>query len=278
MVSVTSRHTLDQLSRSHETNTRNARKHHAPSQTHTKFGEGQEYVLPVSAHRAEVEHCVSRAGGAAAEMRHRMASLGLRTPRVHLAARLRHCARCTTSHGFNRLVHAQVTRPVAVLKAKTAHVFESWLATRSHWPLLSNWKWRGVSPRVWKMPASVSMPGGDESRWTRCTATESWPRLEVITKSPVGWMVTRPHVFTAQRNAGKRSAGWQRRRPRRRALEQDNGTRRGPLSNGNASGTVETVWISVSVGWSIARTAAALPSAVSAASDAAAMDAAAPAS
>ena len=40
-----------------------------------------------------------------------------------------------------------------------------------------------VSPRVWKMPASVTMPGGVESRWMRCTATESWPRLDVTTKS-----------------------------------------------------------------------------------------------
>ena len=87
------------------------------------------------------------------------------------------------------------TCPVEQLNMKTESVFESWLATMSHWPLESNWKWRGVSPRVWKMPASVSIPGGFESRWMRWTATESCPRLEVTTKSPDGWMVMRPHLW-----------------------------------------------------------------------------------
>ena len=59
-------------------------------------------------------------------------------------------------------------------------------------------KKRGVSPRVWKIPASVTRPAGLESRWMRCTATESWPRLEVSTKSPLGWIATRPHLYLKQ--------------------------------------------------------------------------------
>ena len=43
----------------------------------------------------------------------------------------------------------------------------------------------------------------------RCTATESWPRLEVSTKSPLGWIATRPHLYIsnllAQPSASRRS-------------------------------------------------------------------------
>mmetsp|Transcript_80600 Transcript_80600/g.195395 ORF Transcript_80600/g.195395 Transcript_80600/m.195395 type:complete len:204 (+) Transcript_80600:50-661(+) len=103
--------------------------------------------------------------------------------------------------GHLKELPVKTTWPVEQLNWKTAQSSESWLATISHWPLLSNWKWRGVSPRVWKMPASVTRPAGVESRWMRCTATESWPRLEVSTKSPLGWIATRPHVLSSRGNA-----------------------------------------------------------------------------
>ena len=38
----------------------------------------------------------------------------------------------------------KATWPVETLKLKTAQSSESWLATISHWPLRSNWKWRGL--------------------------------------------------------------------------------------------------------------------------------------
>mmetsp|Transcript_6570 Transcript_6570/g.16266 ORF Transcript_6570/g.16266 Transcript_6570/m.16266 type:complete len:406 (-) Transcript_6570:795-2012(-) len=57
------------------------------------------------------------------------------------------------------------------------------------------------------MPARVTRPAGLESRCMRWTATESWPRLEVSTKSPLGWIATRPHLHRKTSGLYLRRAG-----------------------------------------------------------------------
>ncbi len=85
--------------------------------------------------------------------------------------------------------------PEVRLKENTAIVSESWLATIKYWPLWSNWKWRGVSPRVWKKPTWERVPR-DEAVvdfppflrlvpwWTRKMAMDSCPRFETMTNLP----------------------------------------------------------------------------------------------
>ena len=52
----------------------------------------------------------------------------------------------------------QSSLPVARLKRNTPMLSESWFAVISHWPDPSNWKWRGVAPRVCWASTRDSMP------------------------------------------------------------------------------------------------------------------------
>jgi len=56
------------------------------------------------------------------------------------------------------LVSGVLQLTVAKMKLNTAIESVSWLATSRYWPEWSNWKCRGVSPRVWKQPAVCSSP------------------------------------------------------------------------------------------------------------------------
>ena len=85
--------------------------------------------------------------------------------------------------------------PLLRLKVKTATESLSWLATIRYWPLLSNWKWRGVSPRVWKYPTAWSFPLSRPLDLTRKMAIDSCPRFETSTKRPDLWTQIRPQVL-----------------------------------------------------------------------------------
>ena len=79
--------------------------------------------------------------------------------------------------------------PLVRLKEKTAMESESWFATIKNCPLWSNWKWRGVSPRVWKKPTWARVPRMAFSLllkpcFTRNTVMDSWPRFETMTNRP----------------------------------------------------------------------------------------------
>ena len=70
----------------------------------------------------------------------------------------------------------KATWPVEQLKLKTAQSSESWLATMSHWPLLSNWKWQ-VSKYV--------VSTGNEVEGTTSSTLRSPAML-----SPVSYLLT----------------------------------------------------------------------------------------
>ena len=91
--------------------------------------------------------------------------------------------------------------PELKLKANTAIESVSWLATTMYCPEESNWKWRGVSPRVWKNPTIWSWPRCGPLELTRKIAIDSCPRLETMTKRPFWWTHMRPHVFIVVQKA-----------------------------------------------------------------------------
>lgn len=89
--------------------------------------------------------------------------------------------------------------PDVRLNENTAIVSLSWLATIRNCPLWSNWKWRGVSPLVWKKPTWVRVPLIAfpllPHCFTRKMVMDSCPRLLTMTNRPDWWTQIRPQVF-----------------------------------------------------------------------------------
>jgi hypothetical protein len=122
----------------------------------------------------------------------------------------------------------QLRPPVDELKWNIPRRSESWLATSNHSPEGSNWKWRGVAPRVcchcgvyvnektWftfsillviriKLMSiqnvllhyrTISLTCNNPEYFsTDITQMLLCPRLETTTNLPVEWTVILPHVF-----------------------------------------------------------------------------------